>query len=53
MFLKTEEKQDVENIKQFLESLTDEQRKHMLTTLEGVKIGLQLAEQQEDKEPVA
>jgi len=43
VILKTKEKQEVEKMKQFLESLTEDQRKHMLTTLEGVKLGMQLA----------
>ena len=52
VILKTKEKQEVEKMKQFLESLTEDQRKHMLTTLEGVKLGMQLAKKH-NKEPVA
>lgn len=42
--LKMEDKDAVEEMNNFLKSLTEGQRRFMFTTLEGVKLGLQLAE---------
>lgn len=45
MILKTDDKDAVEEMNVFLKSLTEDQRRFMFTTLEGVKLGLQLAEE--------
>lgn len=44
MIVKIEDKDAVVEMNHFLESLTEDQRRFMFTTLEGVKLGLQLAE---------
>lgn len=44
MIVKMNDKDAVEEMSIFLKSLTEEQRRFMFATLEGVKLGIQLAE---------
>lgn len=53
MILKTEDKDAVAEMNHFLKSLTEDQRRFMLTTLDGVKLGLELAERRKNEQPVA